>query len=60
MRDIQTTLKSKLQVINQEDKKEVLNPVFQSTHSKLNKKSNEEIVKELKAEILGKIEKEAS
>lgn len=58
LRDIQSTLRSKLQVIQQEDKQDT--SIMSLTQQKFAKRNNEDIIKELKAEIMGKIEKEAS
>ena len=50
LRDIQTTLRSKLHVIQHEDKIENnTNSALMTTGQRFNKKSNEEIVKELKS-----------
>ena len=50
LRDIQSTLRSKLNVIQQEDKVDpATNSALLSTGQRFNKRSNEEIVKELKS-----------
>jgi hypothetical protein len=51
LRDIQSTLRNKLQVIQQDDKAEhsVKDSLLLTTQQRFSKKSNEEIVNELKS-----------
>lgn len=57
LRDIQSTLRSKLQVIQQEGD---LVSSSLTPSNPVRRRNNEDIIKELKQEILGRMEKEAA
>lgn len=60
LRDIQSTLRSKLQVIQQEGDLASSTALAATAPIPARRRNNEEIIKELKQEILGRMEKEAA